>query len=143
MICLCVTSLHLALSRLEDGLSIYSRNVIDPGVEFVGIVSPLDKIFGSLSTATCLYHSFHHVRVGRAMLDRLYLLFVKFPFNFFSRQVFKNIRRWIRRIQRSDGKYFLGPRRLVSLLENTLRLFHTNGLTDIISPSECQVLNRI
>src|SRR5437899_970346 len=118
MICLCVTSLHLALSRLEDGLPIYSRNVVDPGVEFARIVSPLDKIFGSFTTSTRLYHSFDHIRIGRAMLDGLYLLFVKFPFNFLSRQVFKNIRRWIRRIQRSDSKYFLSPRRLVSLLEN-------------------------
>src|SRR3989441_7147376 len=143
MICLCVISLQRALSRLEDGLSIYRCNVVDPGVEFVGIVSPLDKIFGSLSTTTCLYYPFDHIRVGRTMLDGLYLLLVKFPFNFFSRQVFKNIRRWIRRIQRSDSKYFLGPRRLVSLLENTLRLFHTNGLTDIISPPDSRVRNGI
>src|SRR5437867_9654750 len=143
MICLCVTSLHLALSRLEDGLSIYSRNVVDPGVEFVRIVSPLDKIFGSFTTSTRLYHSFDDVCVARAMLNRLYLLFVKFPYNFLPRQVFKNIRRRIRRIERSDGEYFLGPRRLVSLLENSLRLFHTNGLTDIISPPDSRVRNGI
>src|SRR2546425_823066 len=141
MICLCVTSLHLALSRLEDGLSIYRHDVVNQGVEFAGIVSPLDKIFDTLSTSTYLYHSFDGVRIGSVMFDGLYLLLVKVPFNFFSGQVFKNIRRWIRRIQRSDGKYFLSPRWLVSLLENTLRPFHTNGLANIISSSESRVLN--
>src|SRR5437867_13349844 len=98
MICLCVTSLNLSLRRLEVGLSIYSRNVVDPRVKLVGVVSPLDKIFGALSSTSCLYNPFYDVRIGSSMLDGLYLLLVKFSFHNFSCQVFKYIRRRIRRI---------------------------------------------
>src|SRR6267154_459664 len=143
MICLCVISLHLALSGLDVGLSIYSRNVIDPRVKLVGIVSPLDEIFGTISSTSRLYHAFDYIPIVCLVRDGLNLLFVKFAFYFFSRQVFQNVRRRIRRIQRRDDENFFGPRRLVSLLENTLRLLHANSLPDFVAPLDEQVFHGI
>src|SRR6267154_1541852 len=143
MICLCVISFRLALSRLEVGLSIYSRNVIDPRVELVGIVSPLDKVFGTISSTSRFYHAFDDIPIVCFIRDGLNLLFVKFSFNFFTRQVFQNVCRRIGGIQRRDDENFFGPRWLVSLLENKFRLLHANSLPDCIAPLDEQVFDRI
>src|SRR3989442_8314339 len=135
--------ISLSLSRLAVRLFIYSCDVTDPGVELVGIVSPLDEVFGIFPSSPRLYHSFDDIRIVRFVPDGLNFLLVKFPFSFLPCQIFQNIRWRIRRIERGDSEYFLGPRRLVALLEYSLRLLQTNGLSNIISPLERYVLKRI
>src|SRR5688572_21305110 len=76
--------ISLSMIRLNDALSIYSSNFIDPRVELVGIISPLDKIFGTFSSTTCLYHTFDDASIVLFLRDGLYFLFAEFSFNFFS-----------------------------------------------------------
>src|SRR6266403_1853547 len=79
--------ISLSLSRLAVRLSIYSCDVIDPGVELVGIVAPLDEVFGIFPPSSRLYHAFYNIRIIRFMSDRLNFLFVEFSFNFLPRKI--------------------------------------------------------
>ena len=82
-------SISLSLSRLAVCLSIYSCNIIDPGVELVGIVSPLDVVFGIFPSSSRLYHAFYNICIVRFMSDRLNFLFVEFSFNFLPQKSFR------------------------------------------------------
>src|SRR6267154_2845866 len=87
MICLCVISLHLALRRLDVGLSIYSRNVIHPRVELVGIVSPLDEVFCAISLTSRLYHTFDDIPIVCLVRDGLNLPLISSPVKSFRMYV--------------------------------------------------------
>src|SRR3989442_14959130 len=109
----------LSRYHLVDSRSIYPFIAVklSTRVELVAIVSPLDEVFGIFPSSPRLYHSFDDIRIVRFVPDGLNFLLVKFPFSFLPCQIFQNIRWRIRRIERGDREYFLGPRRSVALLE--------------------------
>src|SRR2546425_10427643 len=80
--------ISLSLSRLAVRLFIYSCDVIDPGVELVGIVSPLDEVFGIFPPSSRLYHAFYNIRIIRFMSGWLNFLFEDFSFIFFPGKMF-------------------------------------------------------
>src|SRR5271163_4267848 len=142
MICLCDGSVHFLLASLtwlSCGLSIYSGYVVHPGVEFIWIVSPLDKIFGPFSTSASLYNALDDVGVIR-FDNGLNFSLVEFSLDNFTQKVFQDVCRRVGWVQLSNGEYFLCPSRFVTLSEGSFGLLDAYSLSDFILPFNGQLL---